>query len=215
MLPVRAGGHDCGVVGFLFKICAVGVSLSVAYVFWPRQPSLREFAPRERAALEVEAWQGVAESRPASALVSLYALYAGQYQLAPLDALEGSWNAWRAMVVFSAAADRADQEKALPYLEHVYGVLAAKAGMAGDAQVAARLELFAWMLAGDSRKGGDLATAMAEKLALIYGVPAGVFERSAAALAKGARLRAEGRWSAAMRAGDEGFEALKSCLSTQ
>jgi len=87
--------------------------------------------------------------------------------------------------------------------------------MAGDAQVVARLELFAWMLAADSRKGGDLATAMAEKLALIYGIPAGVFERSAAALAKGARLRAEGRWSAAMRAGDEGFEALKSTLSNQ
>ena len=144
---------------------------------------------------------------------AIYRLYEGQYRMPPVDAVRAAWNALQAIEVFSKAADRADQERALPFLEKALETVAASAGMAGDSRVAARLELFEWMLAGDSRKRGELATVVAERLALVHGVPAGSLERAAEPIAKGLGLRAQRKWSAAERELEVGLETLKERVS--
>ncbi len=131
----------------------------------------------------------------------------------PVDAAQAAWNNLQAIEVFSVAADRADQERALPFLEKAFETLAASTGMAGDSRVAARLELFEWMLAADSRKRTELATVVAEKLALVHGVPAGSVESAAEPIAKGLGLRAQRKWSAAERGLEEGLEKLKERVS--
>ncbi len=204
--------HDKFEVRFLLKITVfIGLVLSV-YVLWPRQPSLTAFSPREFAVLNIASWRGVVEGRPTEALVSLYRIYEGQYGLLPIDALEAAWSSWQAMSIFVKAADRADQEQALPHLERAFGVLSSKAGMVGDSQVAARLELFEWMLASDSKKRPELATAVAEKIALAHGAPAAGFENAASILAKAISLRADQKWSAAERSLEQGLERVKERL---
>lgn len=198
---------------FLVKSLAAGALLLVGYGLWPRQPTLVEFSPREVAELDVAAWRDATGGRKGAAMWAVYRLYEGQYRMPPVDAARAAWNALQAIEVFSKAADRADQERALPFLEKALETVAASAGMAGDSRVAARLELFEWMLAGDSRKRGELATVVAERLALVHGVPAGSLERAAGPIAKGLSLRAQRKWSAAERELEVGLETLKERVS--
>lgn len=198
---------------FFVKSVAAGVLVLAGYALWPRQPSMEEFSPREMADLSVEAWQGVAEGRQGRAMVALYRIYEEQYSLPPVDALRAAWNNYQAILTFSRAADRADQEGALPFLENVFEIISGATGMVGDGKVAARLELFEWMLAADSRKRGELAMVVAEKLALVHGVSVVRTERAAGPLGKGIGLRAQHNWGAARVAMGEGFEVLKGSLS--
>ena len=198
---------------FVLKCLTVCVLMVAAYALWPRQPSMGEFSPRGMADLDVAAWRDVSEGRRGAALLSFYRVYEGQYRLPPVDALRAAWSALQAVSIFLAAADRADQEGALPYLENVFGILSGATGMVGDGKVAARLQLFEWMLASDSRKRAELATVVAEKLALVHGVSAGSMEPVAAPLSKGIGLRADRKWRAAEGAMEKGFELLKTRLS--
>ncbi len=198
---------------FLVKSLAAGALVLAGYALWPRQPTLVEFSPRDVAELDVAAWRDATEGRKGAAMWALYRLYEGQYRLPPADAARAAWNTLQAIEVFSVAADRADQERALPFLEKAFETLAASTGMAGDSRVAARLELFEWMMAADARKRGELATVVAEKLALVHGVPAGSVERAAEPLAKGLGLRAQRKWGAAARELEVGLETLQERVS--
>lgn len=197
---------------FLLKSLVLVLLAAGGYAVWPRHASMVDFSPRGLAELDVAAWRAVVEGRRVAAMGELYRIYEGEYGLQPLDAVYAAWNACRARVVFTGAADRADQEGALAYLENVYGLLAAKTGMPADSAVVARLELFEWMLASDTRRRGELATAIAEKFAVIHGAPAGVFERAAMTLAKGVGLRAGQKWGPAERELEAGLGQLKQRL---
>ena len=121
--------------------------------------------------------------------MALYMIYDRQYGLPPVSALDASWHALRAMETFSKAADRPDKESALPSLQRVFGILSTKAVMVGDSNVVARLELFEWMLADDVNRRSELTTAVAEKYALMHGVPAARLMDSASVIAKGVVAR--------------------------
>lgn len=213
MLAWCGVAHDPGMRRFLLKCLVVVLLAAGGYALWPRHASLSEFSPRGLAELDVAAWRAVVEGRMGAAMIDMYRLYEGEYGLQPVDAFYAAWNAIQAMGEFSRAADRADQEGALPFLENVYGVVTAKTGAPADSMVAARLELFEWMLASDTRRRGELVTAVAEKFAVLHGAPAVAFESPAAALAKGVELRAGRKWGAAVREMETGLEQLKKRLS--
>ena len=205
--------HDGDVLGFLKKTFLLLIVAGVAYALWPHDPSLDRFSSRSLSALDIAAWHGVEEGRPIESLMALYMIYDRQYGLPPVSAFDASWHALRAMETFSKAADRPDQESALPSLQLVFGILSTKAGMVGDSNVVARLELFEWMLADDVNRSSELTTAVAEKYALMHGVPAARLMDSASVIAKGVVAREERKWSAAERSLDQGLEMLQSTLS--
>lgn len=194
---------------------AVKVSLAVlialsGYLFWPRSSSLSEFDTAAMANLHISAWRHTATDEHTQAFWDFYRILNGQYRIPPIPAMSASWSALEARRAFADAADHADEEQALPFLENIFSILAEKTASNLDPKILARLELFTWSLARDRSKERQLAAAISEKLALLHGGAARDYQAAASDFARAHRLAAHKNWSAASDAETAAWQKLRS-----
>jgi hypothetical protein len=189
-------------------VVLVGVA---AYCFWPRAGSLGAFEPDRMARLQVEA-RRLEDGKKKEALFVIYRIFEGQYGIPPLSAAPAAWHFSEALTLFDEAADHADGERALPFLERTFSILKEKTDGLFDASVVARLELYAWLLARDRGKQSQLAAVLSEQLALVHGGSARIYDSVAVDFARARRLAAARQWGAAMDAETVAWRRLRGML---
>lgn len=170
----------------------------VAFDFYgPRASSLRAFDPNELARLETAMWRSYYDKKEARLFAQLAEMLRSQYHLPFARSNVVAYEAARAAFVFKGGHDRADYEKALPYLIKFYQAIRANSDTAFDVERAARLELEWWIVHRQRAQHapGDLDRAL-------VAVPAELYHLPAADLMEHARLRQE-----AMTIRDERAEA--------
>ena len=200
----------------LFLRLVLVVIVAVAgYFFWPHRSSLNAFDPARIGELEVEVWRLAQQKNRRDLFFTLYRIAEGQYRLPPIAAISVAWYTSDAILTFERGADRADQERALDPLQRALVILKEKTQAGYDVEVVSRLELFTWMLAGDKSKQGQLASAIAEKIALTYRLSAPDCGPAAEEFAKARRFAREGRWNEAVKANTAGWKRLKDLLAAQ
>lgn len=185
------------------------------YLFWPRSSSLSSFDAPAMAELQTRAWQHAAAGKETQALLDLYEILKGQYRIPPLPALSAAMSTLQARRAFASAADQADEEQALPFLEKTFSLLGEKTGANLDPAILARLELFTWSLARDPSKKNQLTAAISEKLALLHGGAAKDYQAAASDFAQAARLAAAKNWSAATQAETTAWQKLRHQLDSR
>ncbi len=161
------------------------------------------------AELNVSAWRHAAAKKQAQTFFDLYLILNDQYRIPPIPALSASWSVLEAQNAFAGAADEADEEQALPFLEKSFSILGEKTGTHLDPAIIARLELFTWSLARDRSKESQLAAAISEKLALLHGGAAQEYQPAALDFAHARRLAAAKNWSAASDAEAAAWQKLR------
>ena len=167
------------------------------------------------AQLETNAWRHAAAGKETHALFDLYSILQGQYRIPPLPALSAAISMLQARRAFASAADQADEEKALPFLEKTFSIVSEKTGANLDPAIIARLELFTWSLARDRSKERQLAAAISEKLALLHGGAAHDFQAAASDFAHARRLATAKNWSAASNAETAAWQKLRHQLDSR
>ncbi len=193
---------------------AVFIALG-GYLFWPRSSSLSSFDAASMAELQVGIWRHAAAGKETQALFDLYSIFEGQYRIPPLPALSAAMSILQARRAFADAADQADEEQALPFLENTFSILAKKTASNLDPHILARLELFTWSLARDRSKERQLAAAISEKLALLHGGAAKDYQAAASDFAHARRLAVAKNWSAASDAETAAWQKLRRQLDSR
>lgn len=174
----------------LLKIMAVVLLLAVAWVIFdlygPRSSNLRHFDPTEVGRLESAMWRSYYEKHEARLFNQLTELLRTQYNLPFVRSNKVAYSAARAAFVFKGGHNRAEYEKALPYLVSFYTEIRKVSDISFDIDKAARLELEWWIIHRErkSHAPGDLERSLAELQAELYQVPV-------EPLMEHARLRAE------------------------
>jgi hypothetical protein len=170
----------------ILAILVVIVGYAAFDLFGPRSATMRAFDPNEVARLETAMWRSYYDRERLKLYTQLTELLQTQYNLPYVRSNAVAYQASRAAFVFKDGHNRAEYEKALPYLVSFYGSIRKVSDIPFDVNRAAQLELEWWIIHRErkSHAPGDLDRALAELPAEIYGVPA---ER----LMKHARLRAE------------------------
>ena len=154
---------------FAVKFSLFAIILLGGYLFWPRSSSLSGFDAASMAELNVSLWRHATAGKEVQIFFDLYRILNGQYRIPPIPALSAAASTLQAQNTFAGAADEADEEKALPFLEKSFSILGEKTETNLDPAIIARLELFTWSLARDRSKESQLAAAISEKLALLHG----------------------------------------------
>lgn len=185
------------------------------YLFWPRSPSLAAFRPLQIEALRNEALSAARAGKAWASLVPLYRIFQEEFHFAPIAAAQAAWQASQALRLFLDSADNADRERALDPLEKLFAIVRQETGADCDAAVVARLQLYCWMLAGDTRKEAQLKSAIAEKLAMLHGGSASEFSAAAAAFAKADRLMLSKNMDAARQEGVSAWRRLAEQLKSR
>jgi len=186
----------------------VGI-LILGYAFWPRQPSLTRFDPDRMAGLQVGIWRDAPSKKTHELLPPLYELYEGQYHMPPISALKMAFESAKALGIFHAAPDAADQEKALAPLQLVFISLKNAVGASFDPAIAARLELTTWQLRTDRARRAELTAAWSEKLGMLYGLPSGKMLPAAKHFAIAAKLAGESKWGDAEKSAGAAWSAVR------
>lgn len=174
----------------ILKVLAIILLAASAWILFdlygPRSSNLRRFDPGEVGRLEAAMWRSYYEKHEARLFNQLTELLRTQYDLPFVRSNKVAYNAARAAFVFKKGRNRADYEKALPYLIDFYTDIRKVSDAEFDVDKASRLELEWWIIHRQrkSHAPGDLEHALAELAAELYRVPA---ER----LIEHARLRAE------------------------
>jgi hypothetical protein len=155
-------------------------------LFGPRAVKMRGFDPDEVARLETAMWRSYYGREKLKLYRQLTELLRTQYNLPFVRSNAVAYQASRAAFVFKDGHNRAEYEKALPYLMSFYEAVRRVSDIPFDAARAARLELEWWIIHREREEHapGDLDRALADLAAEVYGVPA-------SRLAEHARLRAE------------------------
>ena len=196
---------------FAIKRLLLLLLIAVAvYCFWPRTSLLTGFDPGRMAELQTIVWKGVAEKKQQELILPLFKMYAGQYRLPPVSALKMSFDTARALHLFHASPDAADQEKALLPLQTVYLTLKANTKAGFNPVAVARLEIMIWTLRADRAKRGALTTAWSESLALLYGHTAEECLTAAKQFSNASKLAEEGKWDEAQSNLLEAWKSIKS-----
>jgi hypothetical protein len=163
----------------------VGAAVVLAGAGWavgriargPGRVDIRAFDPDEVARLERAMWRSYYDRRRLPLLGQVFALLRSQFQLPPGRSLALAYLAARAAAVFQVGRDRADYQRALPYLERYYDAILAVSQTPFDAAEAARLELEWWIVHREAAEADgsrhDLERALAALAAELYQVPAG------------------------------------------
>lgn len=149
------------------------------------------------------------------ALLDLYGVLNGQYGMAPIPSASASLAMLQAQRAFAEAADQPDEEKALPFLEEYYSIIAKQTASPVDPAIIARLELVTWSLARDRSKERQLADALSEKLALLHGGSAKDFQAVSADFARAMRLAAGKNGQASREAAAFAWKKLRHLLDTR
>ena len=166
------------------------------------------------AELQSGIWREAAAKRHARIFFDFYRILNGQYRIPPIPALSAAWSTLEAHRAFADAADQADEEQALPFLEKTFSIIAEKTDSKLDPTIIARLELFTWSLARDRSKERQLTAAISEKLALLHGGAAQDYQAAASDFAHARRLAAAKNWSAASDAETAAWQKLRRQLDT-
>lgn len=161
------------------------------------------------AELQTSALRHAAAGKETQALFDFYSIFEGQYRIPPLPAISAAMSMLQARRAFASAADQADEEQALPFLENTFSILGEKTGVNLDPTIIARLELFTWSLARDPSKQSQLTAAISEKLALLHGGAANNYRAAATDFAQAARLTAAKNWSAATHSESTAWQKLR------
>jgi hypothetical protein len=119
-------------VRFVVKFSLAAIILVGGYLFWPRSSSLSGFDAASMAELQVGIWRHAASKKQAQIFFDLYRILNGQYRIPPIPALSAAWSALEAQRAFADAADEADEEQALPFLEKTFSIIAEKTGSSLD-----------------------------------------------------------------------------------
>jgi len=201
-------------VRFVIKISLAATIALGGYLFWPRSSSLSKFDAASMAKLQVGIWRHAAADKHLQAFWDLYRILNGQYQIPPIPSLSAAWSTLEAQRAFADAADQADEEQALPFLEKTFSIIAEKTDSKLDPTIIARLELFTWSLARDRSKERQLTAAISEKLALLHGGAAQDYQAAASDFAHARRLAAAKNWSAASDAETAAWQKLRRQLDT-
>lgn len=199
---------------FVVKVSLAALIALGGYLFWPRSASLSGFDASSMADLQVSAWRHAATNKPTQAFWDFYRILNGQYRIPPIPALSAAWSSLQARRAFDDAADQADEEQALPFLENTFSILAEKTASNFDPKILARLELFTWSLARDRSKERQLAAAISEKIALLHGGAARDYQAAASDFAHARRLAAAKNWSAASDAETAAWQKLRRQLDS-
>ena len=200
---------------FVVKISLAVLIALGGYLFWPRSSSLSGFDAASMAELQVGIWRHAAADKHAQTFWDFYRIFNGQYGIPPIPALSAAWSALEAQRAFADAADQADEEQALPFLEKTFSNIAEKTGSNLDPAIIARLELFTWSLARDRSKERQLTAAISEKLALLHGGAAQDYQAAASDFAHARRLAAAKNWSAASDAERAAWQKLRRQLDSR
>ena len=168
-------------------VLAIAAAATVLAMAWTEQSSLHKvnlngFDARVVGQLDTDMWRSYYERRPIRLFRQMTALLETQFHMPPLMRVRNAYRAAHAAFVFKDGKNRTDYEKALPDLERYYADISALAIRPFDSQKAAKLELEWWIL--HRERSPQLAMALADLQAVIYGVPA-------SRLSDHAELRAE------------------------
>ena len=191
----------------LFLLCLIAFAV---YCFWPRASSMTGFDPERMSELQIAIWKGAADDQKPSLVIPFFREYAGQYNVPPISALKMSFDTARALHLFHASPDAADQEKALLPLQTVYLTLKANTKAGFNPVAVARLEIMIWTLRADRAKRGALTTAWSESLALLYGHTAEECLTAAKQFSIASKLAEEGKWDEAQSNLLEAWKSIKS-----
>jgi hypothetical protein len=202
-------------VRFVVKFSLAAIILVGGYLFWPRSSSLSGFDAASMAELQVGIWRYAASKKQAQIFFDLYRILNGQYRIPPIPALSAAWSALEAQRAFADAADQADEEKALPFLEKTFFIIGEQTGSNLDPTIIARLELFTWSLARDRSKERQLAAALSEKLALLHGGAAKEYQAAALEFAHAKRMAIAKNWNAASDAEAAAWQKLRRQLDSR
>lgn len=155
-------------------------------LFGPRSSSLRQFDPDEVARLETAMWRSYYAKERLKLFNELAELMRTQYHMPLVRSNAVAYQAAQAAFVFKEGRNRADYEKALPYLVKFYAAIREVSDAPFDVDRAAKLELEWWIAHRERARHapGDLDRALAELPAEVYHVPV-------EPLMEHARLRAE------------------------
>ena len=199
---------------FVGKFSLAAIIALGGYLFWPRSSSLSGFDAAAMAELQVGIWRHAAADKHSQAFWDFFRILNGQYGIPPIPSLSAAWSTLEAHRTFAEAADQADEEQALPFLEKTFSVISEKTDSNLDPHILARLELFTWSLARDRSKERQLTAAISEKLALLYGGAAQDYQAAASDFAHARRLAAAKNWSAASDAETAAWQKLRRQLDT-
>ncbi len=195
----------------LRRLLIAVVLVIAAYCLWPRTPSLAGFYPDRIAELQVTAWKKTRSGQGWDLTRALYSTYAGQYGVAPVSALIMANDESRALRLFQDAPDAADQEKALDPLVKVYVALKSQMKGSFDAFAAAQMEFQIWGLRAGNRQA-ELASAISEKLALIYGKSPEDFLPAAKKFALAMKAADAGHWLESRQVSEDAWRTLQSVV---
>lgn len=174
----------------IIQILLVAVILAAAYIAFdllaPRESKMRDFNADEVARLETAMWRSYYDRQQVKLFNQMTELLRSQYNLPLVRSNVVAYEAARAAFVFKDGHNRADYEKALPYLVSFYTSIRKVSDIPFDANRAAHLELEWWIIHRQrhTQEPGALDRALAELAAELYRVP---LER----VMDHARLRAE------------------------
>ncbi len=142
-------------------------------LFGPRRADIRRFDPDEVAHLETMMWRSYYDRNPGELFFQLAELMRRQFHFPLLRSNETATYAAKAAFVFKDGHNRADYERASPYLECYFQAIRDISATSFDVQRAAQLELEWWIVHRDRAKRGyeELARALAEVAAELYQVP--------------------------------------------
>jgi hypothetical protein len=142
-------------------------------LFVPRREDIRQFDPNAVAHLDTVMWRSYYERRSSDLFLQLAELMRLQFHFPVLRSNRTAAYAAKAAFIFKDGHDRADYERALPYLECYFQEIHDISDRPFNVRRAARLELEWWIVHRERTKRGyeDLARAVAEAASELYGVP--------------------------------------------
>jgi hypothetical protein len=181
--PKRRRSRFWKATGVILLIVAAWI---VYDLYGPRSTSLRRFDPGEVGRLEAAMWRSYYQKQRVRLFNQMTELLRTQYNLPFFRSNRVGYSAARAAFVFKDGHNRAEYERALPYLVDFYSAIHQVSDIDFDIDRAARLELEWWIIHRQraSHKIEDLERALAELPAELYRMPAEKFIEHA-------RLRAE------------------------
>jgi hypothetical protein len=143
-------------------------------LFFPRRQDIRRFDPNLVAHLDTVMWRSYYERRSRDLFLQLAELMRLQFRFPLLRSNQVAGYAAKAAFIFKDGRDRADYERALPYLELYFQEIHDISDRPFNVRQAAKLELEWWIVHRERgrHEEGDLARAVAEAAAELYQVPA-------------------------------------------
>lgn len=140
-----------------------------AYGFWPREPNLLGYRPKELSALETESWKQSKGKQWFALTKTQYEIFRDQYGFSPYRSLSLALGMSRALSLYRGSADVTDREEAIKPLRSVLEVIKKDTKATFDATALAEKQVKIWALSAEEGSAEATVQSQAEMLAAIYG----------------------------------------------